>query len=104
MSQTMTRHTLMRENRIFAGTTGVSQNNRRLRLVPAFRDEASGRIERACFEDGRPAPVHLLCGVPDEWVTERDAEGHVIAVRDSVISGFLREGVFYTREEAAALG
>jgi hypothetical protein len=91
---------LRRENETFAGTSGVSENNC---FLPAFRESRSGRVERARFEDGEPAPVHLLAGVPEEWVIERDDHGQVVAVVETVVAGFLRGGVFYTREEAAAL-
>jgi hypothetical protein len=46
--------------------------------------------------------MHLLDGLPDEWVVERDAAGRVRAIKDSVIAGFVRDGRFYTREQAAA--
>jgi len=91
------------ENEAFAGTAGISQNNARERFVPAFRDSRNGRVEISRLETGQPAPMHLLCGLPEDWVTGRDAEGHIVAVRESVIAGFLRDGIFYTREEAAQL-
>jgi hypothetical protein len=47
------------------------------------------------------APIHLLCGLPAEWVVSRDAAGGVSAVKPSIVAGFLRDGRFYTREEAA---
>jgi hypothetical protein len=88
------------ENEAFAGTAGVSENNC---FLPAFREARTGRVELARFEDGVVAPVHVLCGVPEEWVVERDHLGQVVAVVETVVAGFLRRGVFYTREEAAAL-
>jgi hypothetical protein len=47
------------------------------------------------------APIHLLSGLPPEWVVTRDAAGGVSAVKPSIVAGFLRDGRFYTREEAA---
>ena len=46
--------------------------------------------------------MHLLDGLPDEWVVNRDTGGRPSAVRPSVIAGFVRNGLFYTREEVAA--
>ncbi|MEJ2088040.1 MAG: hypothetical protein P8Y69_06125 [Gammaproteobacteria bacterium] len=94
---------LRAENEAFAGTAGVSQNNSQARFVPAFRDTDSGRVEIARLANGEPAPMHLLCGLPDDWVTGRDENGRIVAILDTVIAGFVRDGVFYTREEAARL-
>jgi hypothetical protein len=55
------------------------------------------------FADGRMAPFHILDGLPDELVLARSACGRVAAIKPSVISGFLRAGRFYTRDDAAAL-
>ena len=48
-----------------------------------------------------PAPVHLLDGLPEEVVVARHPCGRVEKVKASVVSGFVREARFYTREEAA---
>lgn len=93
---------LREENETYAGTGGVSENNCRQRFLPAFRDEVTGRVELARQADGTEASMHLLCCLPDEWVTERDSQGHILALKDSVTAGFVRDGAFYTREEAAS--
>lgn len=94
---------LREENETYAGTGGVSENNGQARFLPAFRDEVTGRVEMARMEDGRTAPMHLLCCLPDEWVTERDDSGRITGLKDTVIAGFVRDGAFYTREESARL-
>jgi hypothetical protein len=53
------------------------------------------------FANGTPAPIHILDGAPEEWVVARDPSGRVIAVKASVIAGFLHQGRFYTRAQAA---
>ena len=93
---------LREENETYAGTGGVSENNCTQRFLPAFQDQSTGRVELARKADGGQAPMHLLCCLPDEWVTERDAEGQILALKDSVVAGFVRDGEFYTREEAAS--
>jgi hypothetical protein len=102
MNTLLTTETLRKQNLAFVGTGGVSEENRSSGFRPAFFDLASGRAALARFADGRPAPMHLLDGLPDEWVVERDAAGRVRAIKDSVIAGFVRDGRFYTREQAAA--
>lgn len=94
---------LRRENRVFQDSGGVSRNNRAHGFLPAFLDRASGRIYRACFANGSPAPMHLLDGLPDELVEARNAQGRVVAVSASVEAGFLHEDCFYSRQQAAQL-
>jgi hypothetical protein len=58
-------------------------------------------IYPSCFADGRPAPFHILDGLPEDVVIERSARGRVRSVKSSIISGFERGGFFYTRRAAA---
>lgn len=102
MLMPLTQRRLHRENLAFAGTGGVSAGNRCGRFHPAFRDEGTGQVERARFADGSPAPMHVLDGLPDAWVDERDAQGRPCSARPGIVAGFVRDGQFYTREQAAA--
>ena len=92
---------LRQENAVFGGTGGVSEQNRPLGFRPAYRNAATGRIVFSRFADGRIAPVHVLDGLPDDWVVARDAQGRVCRVLATVHAGFVRHGEFYTREAAA---
>lgn len=69
--------------------------------VTPFLDTQTGAVYRACFADGRPAPMHLLDGLPPAVVATRDTTGRVLALKSSVQAGFLCEERFYTREQAA---
>jgi hypothetical protein len=89
------------ENVRYAGTGGVSRENRRYGFRPAFMDLETAAVYPARFADGRPAPFHLLDGLPEHLVLARDAAGRVAELRPSVISGFEQQGRFYTRDEAA---
>jgi hypothetical protein len=100
MRNAVTRATLRHQNRAFAGTAGVSAGSGPA-YVPAFRDGDSGHIAVARYADGRPAPMHLLDGLPAEWAVARDGRGRITAVKGSVVGGFLRNGVFFTRDEVA---
>lgn len=92
---------LRRQNRLFANTAGVSKHNGKMGFTPAFLDTRSGVSVISRFADGSPAPVHVLDGLPERWITAFDENGHVTAVRAGVIAGFIHSGHFYTREEAA---
>ena len=101
MNRPVSEQTLHQQNLAFAGTTGVSENNRRMRFQAAFRDEESGRVEVARFENGKLAPAHLIVGLPREWAVAFTSVGSIVAIKPSIIAGFVRDGVFFTREEAA---
>ena len=91
------------ESSNFRGTGGVSGGNRRDGFRPAFLDTDTDTVHLSCFRDGRPAPFHLLDGLPDELVLRRTATGGAEAVKSTVVSGFVRSGRFYTRQEAAQI-
>ena len=101
MNQFLTVYGLWRENKFFQGTGGVSRGNRRFRFEPAFRDLETGVVYPSCHGDGSPAACHLLDGLPPNLAVAHDERGRITAVKSSVVSGFIREGRFYTREEAA---
>lgn len=92
---------LEQENIEFQETGGVSRNNSAFSFVPAFQDIRDNRIEVSRFKDGRVAPFHTLDGLPDEWVVRRDPNGRVIEIRHTIVSGFVRLGRFFNRQEAA---
>ena len=83
----MTQQVLERENVAFQNTGGRSQENSGAGFRPAFQG-AEGTVYESRFANGALAPCHLIDGLPTE-------------VRGSVVSGFVRNGQFFTREEAA---
>ena len=97
----MNEEVLRQENAAHHGTGGRSEENCSLGFRPAFYDFATQRIYPSRFADGRLAPCHLLDGLPEEVVTDRTACGRVTSVKATVISGFVRNGYFYTRTAAA---
>ncbi|NEV60960.1 hypothetical protein [Thiorhodococcus minor] len=88
------------ENLLYANTEGVSQNNKSLGFRPGYLNSRNGECALSRFSDGRLAPVHVLDGLPDQWIRTRDSKGKVAELEPGVISGFIRDGRFYTREEA----
>lgn len=91
---------LTRENFRYMGTGGVSANNRSQGFVPAFKDAETGIIYKSRFANGMPAPVHMLAGLPEELVEVHEELSTNLSLKSSVISGFIREETFYSREEA----
>lgn len=101
MAYALTTEMLDRTSQTFAGTYGVSQENRQLGFAPGFRDEETGAVYTSCWSDGTPAPFHALEGLPDHLVLARGPTGRVMAVKSSIVPGFIRWGLFYTRDQAA---
>lgn len=102
MTTVLSRAVLESENHQFFGTGARSQENQSLGFRPAFMDRETGIVYGSCFSDGRPAPFHLLDGLPDEIVLSRNPFGRVATVKSSVVSGFVLDQQFFTREQAAA--
>ena len=98
-----TRAQIRAESRAYEGRGGTSTEAGRVGLLPAFLDRESGVVYPARYADGRLAPLHLLEGLPDALVIERDVGGRVSAVKRSVIAGFARNGCFFTRAQAARM-
>lgn len=103
MKQAITQQVLRQQNNAFKDTAGVSEGNQDEGFHPAFYDSQCNRAEVARFSNGTPAPIHILEGVPNDWVTQRDGTGRVAAIKSSIIAGFIRNGIFYTRKQAAYL-
>lgn len=98
--RSITKAGLERESLAFNGTSGASDGNRDYGFIPAFQDTETGRVEISCFHNGQPAPMHTIEGLPNCWIVERDMASRVIAIKSSIITGFVRDGCFYTRSQA----
>ena len=96
----MNRQSLLDQNANFKGTMGVSLKNGSSGFIPAFRDESTGRVELARFRNGQVAPMHVIAGLPADWATGYDEDGDVSAVKTTIVAGFVRDEVFFTRDEA----
>ena len=102
-SQQLNDDALLQENRHFAGTAGISANNRTMEFIPAFMDTQTGNVYLSRFPNGMPAPIHILVGLPDSLTETNGASGAALSIKSSVISGFVREKIFYSREEAVQI-
>ena len=91
-------------HRTFLGTRGAHLGTGPQDFAPAFLEPDTGTIHLARYADGRPAPIHLLAGLPPERVVSRDPASAGTGVKPDLIVGFVRAGRFYTREQAAGNG
>ena len=69
----------------FAGTCGESATACKHKFLPAFRNDADGRVELARLPNGNAAPMHLISALPEEWATRRDDRGNVLELIDSIV-------------------
>jgi|GEM_PF-474459 len=92
---------LKNENRAYYGSAGVSDGCREACFRPAFRDQETGRVYLSRYPNGHVAAFHTLEGLPDEMIAARYTNGNVAKAKNTLISGFLKDGTFYTRQEAA---
>jgi len=101
MHTVFNQQTLDTENQVYRRTGGRSQENAQHHYIPAFLDGDTAEVFLSRYADGQPAPIHLLDGLPTQCVLKRDAYGLVLAVKASIVSGFCRDGQFYTRDQVA---
>jgi hypothetical protein len=99
---TLSRRNLELEEAVHRGTGGIAVENRHLGFVPAFQDSNTGKVYPCVLADGRPSPFHVLDGLPEALVVARDRQGRPSRVIGTVISGFMLDNRFYTREQTAA--
>lgn len=93
------RKRLSDENKLFAGTMGISQNNFEYGFCPAFRNEKTKQVLLSRTANGKVSPVHMLDGLPNDWFCQNKQGNQARVLLDEITSGFVRQGVFYTREE-----
>jgi hypothetical protein len=89
------------ENLAYQGSAGVSEGCREACFRPAFRDQETGIVYLSRKPNGHVAAFHTLEGLPDEVIAARCTNGEVAKAKNTLISGFLKGGTFYTRQEAA---
>lgn len=102
MSRPNTQEFVHKQSIPYLGTCGESATACEQRFVPAFRNHTDGQVELARLPNGKPAAMHLICGLPHAWARKLDDAGSVVELIDTVEAGFVRNGRFYTRAEAAA--
>ncbi len=90
---------LINENKEFAGTGGISENNHEFGFLPAFRHEDTQEVELSRMPNGNIAPIHTLDALPKNWFSL--TESGRLTLKACVTSGFVRQGQFYTRKDAA---
>jgi len=100
IQKTLSNTDLQNQTKRYRNTGGISAEACNHGFRPAFLDTQTGAVYPCCFADGKPAPMHLFDGLPQELVVTYSSSGRAIAVKGSLVSGFICSDQFYTREEA----
>ncbi len=92
----LTPNDLRIQNEEYLGTDGRSEENRHVDFVPVFMDRDTNIVYSSKFESGRTAPFYCIDGLPENAFTDDE----IPSLKPNVIAGFMREGKFFTRDEA----
>lgn len=92
---------LLKQNHRHRGTGGTSQNNKKFKFSPAFFDSSSKTIYLSCYADGKPAPIHMLDGLPKKLLKNRTITDSLINAKNALVSGYISGHKFLTRQQAA---
>lgn len=68
-------------------------------FLPAFKNMSSQQTHLSTDADGNIAVMHLLDGLPDCWVDEKDDHGRALTLRAGIVAGFMRNNEFFTLSE-----
>lgn len=68
-------------------------------FMPAFLDLKTCETHLSAYKNGQPAVIHILDGLPGHWISEWGTDGRAVALKSSVIAGFMRSSRFYTFNE-----
>jgi hypothetical protein len=90
------------DNRTGTKTRSVKIPGAMLGFAPAYLNSQTGEMMLSTFANGSPAPIHLLEGLPADWVAAQTEAGKTGVLKDTVISGYIRDNRFFTREQATA--
>lgn len=65
-------------------------------FLPAFRHLETGEVRLCRMENGQISRDHLLDGLPEHWIVDRDAGGRPSALVYAIEPGFMRGAEFWT--------
>ena len=68
-------------------------------FMPAFKNLHSDQVHLSTSTDGQPSIMHILDGLPDAWIDEKDEQGRALTLKSEIIAGFMRNAEFYTLSE-----
>lgn len=68
-------------------------------FMPAFKHIKNQQVHLSTDIDGQLSVMHILDGLPDTWIEEKDEKGRALSLKPEIIAGFMRNAEFYTLNE-----
>jgi hypothetical protein len=65
-------------------------------FVPAFRDLSNGETHISTLSNGEYLDYHTMDNLPIEWVESWDDEGYAVALKPTIVAGYIRYSEFYS--------
>lgn len=90
---------LEKQQKTYQKISGTNISDLCVGFIPAFRDLSTNETHLSITPEGRVSPIHLIDGLPLDWVTEWDLEGYPKSLKSGIIAGFFRGENFFTLEE-----
>lgn len=90
---------LEKQQATYQKLSGMNISDLCVGLIPAFRDLSTDETHLSLSSDGQVSPIHLVEGLPLEWVREWDMKGYPKSLKPGIVAGFFRGEKFYTLEQ-----
>ena len=90
---------LEKQQKTYQKISGMNISDLCVGFIPAFRDLSTDETHLSITSEGKISPIHLIDGLPLDWVTEWDLQGYPKLLKPSVIAGFFRGENFFTLEQ-----
>ena len=68
-------------------------------FMPAFKHIKNQQVHLSTDLNGELSVMHILDGLPETWIEEKDEKGRALTLKPDIIAGFMRNSEFYTLNE-----
>jgi len=68
-------------------------------FMPAFKNIKNQQVHLSTDFGGQLSVMHILDGLPESWIDEKDEKGRALTLKSEIIAGFMRNADFYTLSE-----
>lgn len=95
----MSFHEAVEQQDIYHPFNGMVFSDISFGFMPAFKNLKDQKIHLSIDRNGELSVMHLLDGLPECWIKEKDEKGVAQTLKSEIIAGFMRHSEFYTLNE-----
>ncbi len=95
----MSFHEAVEQQDVYHPFNGMVFSDISFGFMPAFKNLKDQSIHLSIDRNGELSVMHLLDGLPDYWIKEKDEMGVAQSLKSEIIAGFMRNSIFYTLSE-----